>query len=296
MEMHQIRYFLALSRSLSFRRAAEECNVTQPALTRAIQALEAELGGELLRRERQNSHLTELGKRMLPLLQRCYDSAASARELARAVTSRDAAPLPIAVSHSVNLELFMEAFAELFRAHPGVQLKLLRGGGAEVLAWLKDGSVELAIAGPLPEAWERLDSWPLFTEGFEVAVGVAHDLAKANEMTPERLAGQRILVQAGCESRVEVLQRLAIDDLAAASGHQVVTHHDLIALLEANLGVAILPASAPQSPRIRRLPLGDAGLRRSVSVHAVAGRRRPAPCASFLNLVRSGEWSVYSRA
>jgi DNA-binding transcriptional LysR family regulator len=47
MEMQQVRYFLALARTLHFSRAAEECNVTQPALSRAIQSLEAEFGGEL---------------------------------------------------------------------------------------------------------------------------------------------------------------------------------------------------------------------------------------------------------
>jgi DNA-binding transcriptional LysR family regulator len=44
MEMHQIRYFLAASRTLNFTRAADECNVAQPSLTRAIQQLEKELG------------------------------------------------------------------------------------------------------------------------------------------------------------------------------------------------------------------------------------------------------------
>ena len=48
----------------------------------------------------------------------------------------------------------------------------------------------------------------------------------------------------------------------------------VIALLEANLGIAIVPASAPQSPNIRRIPLRDTGLRRTVSIYAVAGRRR----------------------
>lgn len=290
MEMHQIRYFLSLARSLNFTRAAEECNVTQPALTRAIQALEAELGGELLRRERHNSHLTELGKRMLPLLQRCHETALSARELARSVTSRDAAPLPVAISHSVNLELFMPTIAELFRAHAGVELTLLRGSGAEVLAWLKDGSAEIGIAGPLPESWDRLDSWPLFSEGFEVAVHDSDELAMANEITPERLAGRKLLLQAGCESRAEVLRALELAEPAEAAGHRVVTHHDLITLLQARLGPGILPASAPQAPQIRRVKLGEAGLRRTVSVHAVAGRRRSVPGASFLSLVRSAEW------
>jgi len=290
MEMHQIRYFLALARSLNFTRAAEECNVTQPALTRAIQALEGELGGELLRRERHNSHLTELGKRMLPLLSRCYETALSARDLARSVTSRDAAPLSVAISHSTNLEMFMPLIAELFRAHGGVQLKLLRGSGAEVLGFLKDGSAEIAIAGRLPEAWDRLDAWPLFAEGFEVAVHESHELAMANEITPERLAGQKLLIQAGCESREEVLRALEIADTADAAGHQVVTHHDLITLLEANLGLGILPASAPQAPHVRRVKLSESGLRRTVSAYAVAGRRRSVPGASFLSLVRSADW------
>jgi len=68
MEMQQVRYFLAVSRTLNFTRAAEECNVTQPALTRAIKQLEDELGGELIRREGRNTHLTDLGNRMRPLL------------------------------------------------------------------------------------------------------------------------------------------------------------------------------------------------------------------------------------
>ena len=61
MEMHQVRYFLAVARALNFTRAAEECNVAQPSLTRAIRQLEDELGGDLFRRERPHAQLTELG-------------------------------------------------------------------------------------------------------------------------------------------------------------------------------------------------------------------------------------------
>src|SRR3546814_724285 len=87
MEMHQVRYFLAVARTLNFTRAAEECHVAQPSLTRAIRQLEGELGGDLFRRERPQSQLTELGQRMLPLLKQCYDSAMSARSLASAIKS-----------------------------------------------------------------------------------------------------------------------------------------------------------------------------------------------------------------
>jgi DNA-binding transcriptional LysR family regulator len=62
MEMHQVRYFLAICETLNFTRAAERCHVSQPALTRAIKKLEEELGGPLFRRERNLTHLTELGQ------------------------------------------------------------------------------------------------------------------------------------------------------------------------------------------------------------------------------------------
>ena len=51
MELHQVRYFLAVASTLNFTRAAEQCNVTQPALTKGVQKLEQELGGQLIYRE-----------------------------------------------------------------------------------------------------------------------------------------------------------------------------------------------------------------------------------------------------
>src|SRR3712207_8365018 len=65
-EMHQVRYFVALCETLNFTRAAERCNVAQPSLTRAIKLLEDELGGPLFNRERNRTHLTELGRMMEP--------------------------------------------------------------------------------------------------------------------------------------------------------------------------------------------------------------------------------------
>src|ERR1700676_4277602 len=68
MEMHQVRYFLAVADSLNFTRAAEYCHVSHPALTRAIQQLEEELDGLLLRRERKLIHLTDFGRLIEPHL------------------------------------------------------------------------------------------------------------------------------------------------------------------------------------------------------------------------------------
>ena len=106
MEMHQVRYFLAVAQLLNFTRAAEECNVTQPSLTRAIKQLEAELGGDLFRRERP-TQMTELGQRMHPLLKQCYEAAAGARSLASSFKSGEIGALRIALAHSVDLSLLI---------------------------------------------------------------------------------------------------------------------------------------------------------------------------------------------
>ena len=61
MEMHQIRYFLALCEEQSFTGAAKRCGVSQPSLTDAIKRLEQTLGGPLFHRNRPNTRLTDLG-------------------------------------------------------------------------------------------------------------------------------------------------------------------------------------------------------------------------------------------
>ena len=126
MEMQQVRYFLALSKTLNFTRAAEECNISQPALTRSIRQLEDEFGGALIRRERGRSHLTELGRRMLPTLQECYDAAVSAKAIAKAVKGSEVTSLNIAVAHCVNMAVLAQPIAELVQSYPAVELKVRR--------------------------------------------------------------------------------------------------------------------------------------------------------------------------
>ena len=157
MEMHQVRYFLAVARELNFTRAAERCNVAQPSLTRAIKQLEDELGGDLFRRERNLSHLTELGQRMLPMLQQCYDSAATAKSLAHSIKSGAIAQLSLAMSVTVDLMLFTTFLTELVRAFPGLELRFFRGTNAEIAECLKKGDAEVAIAGCIEAVNRGLD-------------------------------------------------------------------------------------------------------------------------------------------
>lgn len=293
MEMQQVRYFLALSTTLNFTRAAEECNVSQPALTRSIKQLEDEFGGELIRRERSHSHLTELGRRMLPLLQQCYDAAVTAKSLAKAVQKHEVSLLTIVVSNCVNTTILAPAIKELLQALPGVQLKMSRGTPSAVMEALRSGAAEMAVAGRLDD-WERLDRWPLFREPIELAVNSDHRLARRNdpEVALSELAGEHVLSRVECETRDELLNYLPGAGLTDRIEHEVETDHDLIALLEANAGVALLPSTAPSSASVRRFRLADLDLWRTVSVYCVAGRMRSPAASTLVNLLRAADWTA----
>jgi len=293
MEMHQVRYFLAVARTLNFTRAAEECHVAQPSLTRAIRQLESELGGDLFRRERPHAQLTELGQRMIPLLQKCYDSALGARSLASSIKSGEIGALRIALSWTIDPALVVPHVMELVRHFSGLELKFWRGTGAEVAECLKRGDAELGIAASAGEGWERLDRWPLFTETFELAIGAGHQLADRAEIGLDELRDQRILVRTYCEQAAQFAEALDSRDIRVDRGHEMTCERDLFALLEANLGIAVVPHSVRAPETVRRAQLKGLDLRRTISLYGVAGRERTAVGAAAMKMLRAYDWSKY---
>jgi DNA-binding transcriptional LysR family regulator len=294
MEMHQVRYFLAVARTLNFTRAAEECNVAQPSLTRAIRQLEGELGGDLFRRERPHAQLTELGQRMLPLLQQCYDSAIAARSVASAIKSGQAGALRLAISCSIDVSLLVPHFIELSRRFPGLEFKFMRGTPEQVPELLKSGDAELGIAAHLGAAWERLDSWPLFTESFDLVVSTKHPLADSSEITVDRLRDERLVLRTYCEHGEEfrhVLRGLSFD---LAHSHEIGAETDLLALIEANMGVGLVPRSSISPPSLMRGPVSGLDLRRTVYLYGVAGRQRTAVASALMKMLRASDWSRYA--
>ena len=292
MEMHQIRYFLAAARLLNFTRAAEECHVAQPSLTRAVKLLEAELGGDLFSRERNLTHLTEFGLRMLPLLQKCHDSAASAKELASSLKSGKIASLAVALSCTVPIALLLAPLAEILRLFPTLDLKLMRGPSAEVAAVLKRGEASVAMGGPFEEEWDRLDAWALFSEEFEAVLHPGHPLAALERVDLAELARSRLLARPYCECFGAFSLAAGPRDRDAGGWHAVGSDDDLVRLVEADFGVGVLPKSAPAPATLRRLPIAGLDLRRTISLYAVSGRERSAPATALLKLLRGWDWAA----
>ncbi len=293
MEMHQVRYFLAVARVLNFTRAAEECHVAQPSLTRAIKQLEEELGGDLFRRERNFTHLTEFGQRMRPLLQQCFDSATAAKSLATSIKSGAFAPLPIGVSHAVNLGILVPHLLELTRVFKGLELRFERGSPAMLAEHLKMGEVELVVSGPFGETWDRLEGWTLFKEPYCIVVGQHHRLAERPKVCPNDLSNERFLCRTYCESTAELSAFLKDNGLSQEVSHKVVSEPDLMELIGAGFGYAIPPRSSINGiPSVRVLQIEGLDVTRAVGVFAAAGRQRSAAANSLIKSLRAADWSA----
>src|SRR5690349_20530965 len=293
MEMHQIRYFLAVSRTLNFTRAAEECNVAQPSLTRAIKQLEAELGGDLFRRERPAAQLTELGTRMHPLLKQCFEAATGARALVTSFKGGKIGTLRIAIANAVDIALLIPHLNQLKRMFNTLEFRLLRGNSKEIGEYLKTGEAELGIAVEVDRDWDRLDSWPLFTESFQLIVNRCHPLADKELVEFEELEQQHLLSRSYCEYAGRLSGALRAANVDSGAGHDVSCENDLIKLLEANIGVAIVPRSASTPDTLRRAEIEGLDVKRTVQLYGVAGRERTAVASTVMKMLRSADWQVF---
>ncbi len=290
MEMHQVRYFLAVCRTLNFTRAAEECHVAQPSLTRAIHQLEGELGGDLFRRERPAAQLTELGQRMLPLLKQCYDSAQSARSVAASIKSGDVGSLRLALSHTIDLQMVMQLIQELAKHFRGLELRIYRGDASDVVEHLKRGDAELGLAATTSEEWDRLDTWPLFEENFCLAVSRDHKLAKHEKVAIQDLREVQLLTRNYCEKTGELTELLREHNFDLGKVYELSAERDLLALIDANIGVAFIPSSISASPNVTRIPVEGFELKRTVYLYGIAGRQRTAIASAAMKMLRAYDW------
>jgi DNA-binding transcriptional LysR family regulator len=172
---------------------------------------------------------------------------------------------------------------------PGPSLSFFRGTGDEVGERLKSGEAKLAVAGPFTDPWERLNEWPLFTETFALVVHCDHPLARRDRIDVGALAGERLLARPYCELHQRLLAAPAEQGVDGLAVHSMVTEGDMVALLEANAGVAILPRTARRPDSARTVEIAGLGLERTVRLYDVAGRRRSPAASGLIKLLRSAD-------
>ena len=292
MELHQIRYFLALARSLNFTRAAEQCNVTQPALTKAVQKLEQELGGVLIHRERQLTQLSDLGKLVQPMLERAYAAAESVRTSAKEFQRKKIAPLKIALASGVSAALIESPLVEIARFMPGLQVEVIEAEPQDLVEMLLNGDVNAAIAGDdeLGELPIRIDHWRLFRERFLVLMPRASRHAELAAMPAEVLEKAVWLDRTGCEDASPIWRNLFPAGIAPKIGHRGRRLGHLQYLVSAGLGLMLWPEHAPHIPSLTTRPIVGDLLARDMRLLVVAGRRYSPALEALVKVARVHDW------
>lgn len=291
MDLTQIRYFLALARTLNFTRAAEACHVTQPALTKSVKRLEDELGGPLLLRERSLTQLTLLGRAMLPLLEQAYAAAERAKEHAASVRRATASPLRVGLATDVPTGPFKPLFQELAARLPGFELHLQDAPGAELAEALLHGALDAAIVTRNTALPDRLNRWPLFTDTPVLLVPPGHALdGDAGTPVPLSALDGTVLVCGGAECGMTRLLAQAGQDHGAFQGlrHRADTPARAADLVRAGLGIAASTRRMAPAGLRSRLVVGQAP--HDVLLVAVAGRPFSRAADAFIKLARAGNW------
>ena len=288
MDLTQIRYFLALARTLNFTRAAEACNVTQPALTKSIQRLEDELGGPLLLRERSLTQLTPLGQAMLPLLEQTHVAAERAKEHAAGLKLQTASPLRVGFVPDAPTPPFAPLFAELAARLPGFELSLAETGPAGLFDALLHGTLDAAVVTGTTALPDRLNRWALFTDAMVLLVPSGHALAGTDPIRRDALDGATVICRAPDCAVASLLARDGNGGFPAIR-HQADTPGRVADLVRAGLGVGFSTELAAPVEGLHRKPLAWRAAH-DVLLVAVAGRPFTRAADAFIKLARARAW------
>lgn len=272
MEMHQVRYFLALSETLNFTRAAERCNVTQPTLTAAIRRLEEELGGPLFHRERNRSHLTELGRLVRPHFERIHASSEAVRSEAMDLSDLGKASLRLGVMCTIGPSQLIGLVNRLRDDIPALELALSEAPGENLVANLMAGELDMAFIG-LPSYPERLDARPLYSERYVVAFSMGHRFESMTSVPFDELENEDYLSRVHCE-HPQHLDLLGVPRAYESNVRFRSEREDWIqAMICAGMGCAVMPEFLPLMPGIATRVLEQPDVSRTISLVTVAGRR-----------------------
>jgi LysR family transcriptional regulator, hydrogen peroxide-inducible genes activator len=290
MEMQEIRYFLTLCDTLNFRRAATRCNVTQPALSRAIRKLEQELGGFLFRRERQQTHLTELGRLVRPQFEEIAARAKGVEASARQFLKLENTPLRLGAMCTIGPAIITRFLKEFSRKNPTVEITLRDGTPKVLTQLLLDDAIDFAIMAQPNPFDERLESRLLYLERFVVAFGLQHPFESQNAISLSDMHGQIYLRRINCEYREFFADLLKQRGLALRVSYQTEREDWIQSLVAGGVGVCFLPEFSASVGGLRTRPLIEPHVDRSVSLVSVLGREQTRQASSFLSLAVKYDW------
>jgi len=240
--LRQLRYFDALNRLRHFGRAAELCNVSQPALSAQIRELEASLGAPLFDRGPRRLTLTGVGEALATRVEGILRAVDDLEDVVRAAREGPVARLRLGVIPTVAPYLLPRLIAALTRSHPGLDLHLRETHTQRLIDEMAQGRLDAALVA-LPVSEGNLTEVPLLTEEF-VLVRPAAD-ATLPVPGPESLRRMRLLLLE--EGHCFRDQALALCNLQSAPPRELLDASSLSTLVQmvaAGIGVTLIPEMA----------------------------------------------------
>lgn len=289
MEMHQVRYFLAAARTLNFTKAAEESNVTQPSLTRAIQKLEEEFGGLLFRRERSLTHLTELGRQMVPHLERTYEAAQAAKMLAKGIGKAALAPLNFGLAGNIPTDLGA-ALSQVAGGLPGFELSLVHAGTESLIDGMLKGDIDAAIFTKPRNLPERLDIFDLVHRDYVMAAPSGHSIAEMQDICLADLTGLS-WIEGDADVAEELRERCVDAGISIEFRHSCSSNRGAVDLVASGLGCSLIPASLKVPPEVVLLPIVDLAIKRTMIFATVSGRQRSVATEALIRSIKARSWN-----
>ena len=276
MEIHQVRYFLAVIETRSFTRAAERCAVSQPALTAAIKKLEEELGGPLILRERGGAKLTALGQHVLPRFQRLHDETQAVQVIADNHRRLKQVPLRVGILCTIGPARLAGSLAAFRAEAPGVELEIAVAMQGEILRRLEEAEVDVIVSN----LGDAVPDWcvvaPLYDERYVVVLPPGHRLAAREGLRLEDLDGEPYLDRLACELREKVAGAYAARGMELYAAYRTDREDWVQSLVQAGLGFAFMPEHSVLIGEASLRPLVDPAIGRTITL-VRSGDRTPTP-------------------
>jgi len=290
MEMHQLRYVVAVARTGNFSRAAEQCHVSQPSLSQQVQKLEEELGERLFDRMKRSVKLTAHGEAFLPRAVKILAEVDAAKREAGEAKSLLRGTLSIGVLPTIAPYLLPAALAGFAKRFPGVATVVHEATTAELLKQALTCEIDFALAS-LPINDTRLETRDLFSEELKLALPPGHRLTRKRCIQLADLQDEQLIVmKPGHCLGDQVLNFCEGHDFRPRISFRGAQLETIQALVRTGAGISLIPAmaaraSGKQAPEYRSLsaPMPER------KIVAVWPKARPPGRASneFLRLIKS---------
>jgi len=192
--LRQLQYLVAVADLLSFRKAAERCNVSQPALSAQLAELEAALGVRVFERDRRRVLLTPAGSGIVERARRLLADADALTEAARRATDPLAGKLRLGIIPTISPYLLHRISPVLRKEFPKLRPVWIEDKTAMLAAALQRGDLDAAIVA-LEADLGRLDAAPIAADQFVLATPQGHRLSsKKVAVSPADLRGEGVLL------------------------------------------------------------------------------------------------------